>query len=88
MEDITDKLYVVCSGGTLHELSKWTGNSRRLVIVASSDGDPYSVPIPAGETNWAVIEMTWHQAITPGWYAITGQFVDDLARYATEQYAL
>jgi hypothetical protein len=88
--NITDFLYIVGGDGTLHLLSAWTGNSKRLVLFYDWNRDGIAVrsPILAGATRWTVLTVTPHQAIAPGVYGIYAQFVDDLASYATHQYSL
>lgn len=88
--DITGLLYVVYSDGTLHLLSSWTGNSKRLVFFFDNNGDGnvQTYPLAAGEVNWNVLTITPHQAITPGTYNIYSQYANDLAEYATYQYGL
>ena len=90
MIDITEYLYVVYSDGSLHELSEWTGDSKRLVLFFDNnkDGDAQPYPIEAGEVNWNVLTITPNAAIAPGIYGIYAQYASDLAEYATYQYGL
>ena len=88
MIDITEYLYVVYSDGSLHELSEWTGDSKRLVLFFDNnkDGDAQPYPIEAGEVNWNVLTITPNEAIAPGTYGIYAQYASDLAKYAAYQY--
>lgn len=88
MIDITSMLYVVYSDGSLHKLSNWTGDSKKLVLFFDNndDGTAQVYPLTAGEVSWNVLAITPHQAIAPGTYKIYSQYVDDLADYAAEQY--
>jgi hypothetical protein len=99
--NITNFLYVVYSDGTLHPLSTWTGNSKRLVLFFDNPSDPsnddsigipdgiaQTYPIAASTVNWNVLTITPHQAIAPGTYNIYSQYANDLEEYATYQYGL
>ena len=90
MIDITEYLYVVYSDGSLHELSEWTGDSKRLVLFFDNNGNDIAQPYPieAGEVEWNVLTITPNEAIAPGIYAIYAQYASDLAAYATYQYGL
>jgi len=90
MIDITGRLYVVYPDGSLHELSTWTGNSKRLVLFFDNDGngDAQPYPIAAGEVKWNVLTITPNAAIAEGTYGIYAQFASDLAKYAAYQYGL
>ena len=88
--NITEYLYVVYSDGSLHKLSEWTGNSKRLVLFFDNDGNGMAQPYPiaAGEVKWNVLTITPNEAIAPGTYGIYAQYASDLAEYATYQYGL
>lgn len=87
--EITDRLVVVYSDGSIHWLKDWTGNSRRLVLITSSDGGSTATKagLVAGETDWNTFTMTTSVAIAPGAYNIYSEFTFDLAKYAAEKYA-
>jgi hypothetical protein len=86
--DITDHLVVVYSDGSLHDLSSWTGDSRKLVLITKeTDGSATKASLDAGESDWNAITVTTNPAIAPGPYKISSDFAVDLATFAAEQYS-
>lgn len=90
MLNITNRLCVVYSDGTLHPLSSWTGSSQKLVLYFDSEGTPcnksQTIPLAVGEESWNVLTVTTDPALTPGNYKIYTQMASDLAEYASSQY--
>jgi hypothetical protein len=94
--EITDYIFVVMADGTLKQLKNNTWNHPRLVTTVcqfitnpsecATTDDAVSTTIAGGTTDWVVTYFTLNQA-TVGTYTIKGQYVDDLALYAVEEYA-
>jgi len=85
--NITEKLYVVHSNGSLEKLLGKTWDHEKLVLFFDNDGNGTAqvYPIDAGEVKWDVITITLADNVV-GTYKIYSQYANDLAEYATEQY--
>ena len=94
--NVRDDIYVVHSDGSLEQLISKTWNNPKLVTTicykvgantcTDANRDAIKGTITAGATECATTKLVLHQA-NKGTYKIKGQFVDDLAKYAAEEYA-
>lgn len=96
--DILNEMYVVHTDGSLTQLISKTWDNPKLVTTicypvvgvntcTDANRDAIKGTITGGDTTWLVSTFTLDQA-TVGTYTVKGQFADDLAKYAAEQYAL
>lgn len=74
---------VVNADGSLTPLTSWTGSSTKLVLTNGATTD-----IAGDDAEWNAFTVKLNQAIEPGTYRVSSEFVIDLATYAASVYGI